>query len=95
MSDRRSILTELLRGKERVSEEWGQKNTLWIHDDNISAQELIVNPELFPGVKEGDCLCLHNPVNGEQVTVRISSIDGAKLFKQRSFQVYPTLQRLN
>lgn len=86
MTEQRSALTELLR-RPRVPADWGKKYTLWIHDDNISRWELILNPDLFPGAQAKRFVALHNPANSERIVVQITSLEGSAIFRQRSFQV--------
>lgn len=86
MTEQRSALTELLQ-RPRVPADWGQEYTLWIHEDSISRWELILNPDLFPDAQVGRFVALHNPATLEGVVVRITSLEGSKIFRQRSFQV--------
>jgi hypothetical protein len=78
----RSALTELLRKPKPI--EWGTKHTLWVHDDDVSTHELILNPELFPNVKR--CVLLTHPKTGQKATLVISSLERGP-FKQSAFQV--------
>ncbi|ORY00219.1 hypothetical protein K493DRAFT_392196 [Basidiobolus meristosporus CBS 931.73] len=34
---------------------------LWVHDDRFSKQEVVINPDYFPGIKPGDLLELFHP----------------------------------
>lgn len=86
MSASRSALTELLRKKSKAPAEWGEKYTLWVHDDYMSTRELVLNPELFPDVSVGDCIALVNPSDGSRICQLVSSMERGP-FKQRSFQV--------
>ena len=71
----------------RGSSQNGAKSIFYgVHDDHVSQAELILNPELFKGIAPGDCVALHNPVNGERVVLLVSSVDHS-IFRQRSFQI--------
>lgn len=91
--EQRSALSELLR-RPRTPPDWGQKFTLWVHDDLVSTMELIVNPQLFPNAVMGDVLALSRDQNtAGKLFVKVSSLDN-KIFKQRAFQVHVNLLQL-
>ena len=81
----RSALTELLR-RPKVPPEWGVPFNIWVHDDNVSELELVVNPDLFPSVRQGDCLAITDHVQMKRIIVQVPRLDRGP-FKQRSFQV--------
>lgn len=83
----RSALTELLK-KPKVPADWGKPYCLWIHDDYVSTLELVLNPELFPDIKVGECVALVKPTNGLRIVILVSSTERGP-FKQSSFQVGP------
>jgi hypothetical protein len=41
--------------------------TLWVHDNNFSAEELVINPEYFPTETQvGDILEIYKPSNRDK-----------------------------
>lgn len=83
MSEVRSALTELLRKPKPA--EWGDRHVLWVHDNNVTTNELVLNPTLFPEVQVGDCVALVRP-SGGRVFLLVSSVEQGP-FKQSSFEV--------
>ncbi|KAJ3288894.1 vacuolar membrane-associated protein iml1 [Borealophlyctis nickersoniae] len=39
-----------------------QLHNLWVHDERFSKQDLVINPDCFPGIRLGDCLEIFHPV---------------------------------
>lgn len=85
----RSALTELLR-RPKVPPEWGKLFNIWVHDDNISDLELVINPELFPAVQPGDCIVITDQNTTKRFVVCVPNVERGP-FKQRSFQVGTSL----
>lgn len=82
----RSALTELLR-RPKAPSAWGPEYCLWVHDDNVSHLELVLNPDLFPESRAGEHISLVSAATKVTVYVRVSTTERGP-FKQSSFQVH-------
>ncbi|TPX43357.1 hypothetical protein SeLEV6574_g05108 [Synchytrium endobioticum] len=56
---------------------------LWIHDERFSRQELVISPEHFPGVREGDVLEIFHPSQES-----IAGMDRLGQYKMDPFAAY-------
>lgn len=52
---------------------------LWFHPLNFSQEELVINPDYFPGLKIGDILEIYRPENPDKkLILRVGSITSVK-----------------
>ncbi len=52
---------------------------LWVHPLNFSQEELVINPDYFPGLKIGDILEIYRPENPDKkLILQVGSITSVK-----------------
>ncbi|ORX94228.1 hypothetical protein K493DRAFT_337883 [Basidiobolus meristosporus CBS 931.73] len=44
-----------------TSSESSKTYNLWVHDDRFSKQDVVINPDCFPGIKPGDLIEIYHP----------------------------------
>lgn len=66
---------------------------IWVHEDRFSKQELVINPDVFPGVSVGDVIEIikssqeNPPPSSQRLFMKVAFIDRELLQKQPQLQI--------